>query len=88
MRANSYRILPFAAVRGVLHHLAHALTGLDQDDVAEVLATLIGEVAALQQGDTSADIWRQATADLTAQQAYGLERLGLRPLPERNMQDV
>lgn len=79
MRASKRRILAFAATRGTLRHLAGVLAGLELDEASEVLATLAGEIEALQRGDASAEIWRQATADLSGPQSYGLERIGLWP---------
>ena len=79
MRASKRRILAFAAVRGCLRQLSRALVGLEKDEAAEVLATLAGEVEALQRGDASAEVWRQVTADMDGPQSYGLDRIGLWP---------
>ena len=79
MRASKKRILAFAATRGVLSRLARTLAGLEKDEAAEVLATLVGELESLQQGDATAEIWQQATSDLDGPQSYGLQRIGLWP---------
>jgi hypothetical protein len=79
MRANKRRILSWTATRGTLRHLAGLLAGLERDEASEVLATLAGEIESLQRGDATAEIWRQATADLDGPQSYGLQRIGLWP---------
>lgn len=79
MRASKRRILAFSAVRGCLRQLAGSLAGMEQIDAAEVLATLVAEVEALQRGEASAEVWRQAVADMSGPESYGLDRIGLWP---------
>lgn len=81
LRATKQNILSFATSRRVLGELARTIagTGLEQNEAAELLAVLIGELEALQRGDASADVWRQATADFTGIDSYGLDRVGLWP---------
>lgn len=79
MRASKRRIIAWTATRGTLGRLAGILCQLEKDEAAEVLATLVAELECLQHGDATAEVWRQATADLDGPQVYGLQRIGLWP---------
>lgn len=79
MRASKRRILSWSAVRASLRHLSAILAGLERDEASEVLATLIGELEQIQRGDATAEIWRQAVADISGPESYGLQRIGLWP---------
>jgi hypothetical protein len=82
MRATKRRILTWTITRATLTRLAPLLATCERDESAEVLATLIGEIEALQHGNATAEIWKQATADMDGPAAYGLERIGLWPASE------
>ena len=79
MRASKRRILTWTITRATLTRLAPLLATCELDEAAEVLATLISELEALQHGDSTAEVWQQATADMDGPEAYGLERIGLWP---------
>jgi len=79
MRAHRRRLLSFTVTRGVLVHLAPVLAGLEHDESRDALTTIIAELSALRDGDTTADVWEQAVSGLDGPQSYGLERIGLWP---------
>ena len=71
--------MTWTITRATLTRLAPLLATCERDEAAEVFATLIGELEALQRGDTTAEVWRQATAGVDGPESYGLERIGLWP---------
>jgi hypothetical protein len=71
--------MTWTITRATLTRLAPLLATCERDEAAEVLATLVGELEALQRGDATAEVWRQATAELDGPESYGLERIGLWP---------
>lgn len=77
VRATNNHKIAYAATRGVLHHLAHALVGLSREEADAIISTVIGELVALRSGDTSADVWNQAISGMSGPELYGLERIGL-----------
>ena len=79
MRATPNRIWPWTITRATLTRLAPLLAMCEQADANESLAVLIAELESLRSGDATAEVWRQATADLSGPESYGLERIGLWP---------
>lgn len=82
-RANPKRILPYSATRSVLRRIAEIACGMEGSDKTEFLSALAGEIASLRSGDRSANVWRQAIAEMSGPELYGLERIGLLPPDEK-----
>ena len=69
--------LSWVFVRRVLTTVAAVLPGYETLEAARAIATLIGELEAIQRGEISHDIWQQACKGQDDMQAYGLQRIGL-----------
>jgi hypothetical protein len=81
-KATPNHILSWVFTRKVLSTVAGTIGGYDSLEAADALATLIGELEAMQRGEIDHDIWRQACEGRDDGRLYGLERIGLWKAPE------
>ena len=75
--------LRLAVVRKSLRAIAECISDLDNADVARYLPTLIEELQMLKSGDSSSMAWGQVAKSLDGPRSYGLERVGLLPVDEK-----
>ena len=63
----------FVSVRKTLRLMAEQMSWMEKDEAFEFLDALRSQILILESGDTSSELWKQATSSID--NTYGLERI-------------